>query len=43
MFADSISAEDKLTLELLDELIENYQIVFDSIINYKKNLNLHGV
>ena len=40
---DSISAEDKLTLELLDELIVNYQIVFDSIINYKKNLNLHGV
>ena len=40
---DSISAEDNLTLELLDELMENYQIVFDSIINYKKNLNLHGV
>ena len=40
---DSISAEDKLTLELLDELIVNYQIVFETIINYKKNLNLHGV
>ncbi len=42
MFADSISAEDKLTLELLDELIENYQIVFDSIKN-DKTFNVHGV
>ena len=31
--ADSISAEDCLTLELIDELIENYQFVFDSIKN----------
>ena len=41
--SDSISAEDKLTLELLDELLENYQIVFDSIIKYKENFNLRGV
>ena len=40
---DSISAEDKLTLELLDELIENYQVVFHSIIKYKENFNLRGV
>ena len=31
--ADSISAEDCLTLELIDELTENYQFVFDSIKN----------
>ena len=41
--SDSISAEDELTLELLDELLENYQIVFDSIIKYKENFNLRGV
>ena len=40
---DSISAEDRLTLELLDELIENYQVVFHSIIKYKENFNLRGV
>lgn len=40
--ADSISAEDCLTLELIDELIENYQIVFDSIKN-DKTFDIHGV
>jgi len=39
---DSILAEDELILELLDELIENYQIVFDSIKNYK-TFNIDGV
>ena len=40
--SDSISAEDCLTLELIDELIENYQIVFDSIKN-DKTFDIHGV